>query len=315
MKALVVASNREDQLLRFLNDWDNADWDIIIVEDNPQRTFRLTSGCHHVSWAEIENDLGEDAWIISRRDSGIKCYGFLEAARIGADHIFVLDDDCLPDKFVEDFIEEHIQALEHTPRWFYTVPGYRTRGLPYFNQGQCPNVVLNVGLWNGEADVDAVTALSRGSHKNIPLPNHNRLVPHGQYFGLCGMNLCFKREILPLMYFPLMGIHQPYGRFDDIWCGLVVKKVCDHLNLSISVGSPNIYHEKASDPMNNLVREAPGIKMNEQYWEIIDQAQLSGTTLIECMDEVGSYLQESQDTYLQTWGKAIQIWTKLCPNP
>ena len=43
------------------------------------------------------------------------------------------------------------------------------------------------------------------------------------------MSLAFRIEALPLMYLPLMGEGQPYDRFDNIWGGVIAKRVCDHL--------------------------------------------------------------------------------------
>jgi hypothetical protein len=51
-------------------------------------------------------------------------------------------------------------------------------------------------------------------------------IPKGTLFPMCGMNLCFDRDLIgPAMYFGLMGDGQPIGRYDDMWAGWCVK-VC-----------------------------------------------------------------------------------------
>ena len=321
----MVPTIRQDCILEFLSVWKNLDWIILMVEDNPTRTIKITQSMPyfghynefigpnsviHYSWKEIDEELGEKSWIISRHDTAIKSFGFWRAYMMGADYIFVLDDDCLPIAGV-DHIAEHLNKLENTTRWTESVPGQRTRGLPYQNRGGCANVALSMGLWEGIPDFDSVYTLGANPPSEIQLPKHNFLVAQGQYCPLCGMNLCFKREIAPLMYFPLMGDGQPFRRFDDIWCGIIAKKVMDHLGLLVSVGKPMIHHKKASNVFTNLVAEASGIAANEHFWETIDAISLTKHTVLSCMIEVGEGLEASMDSYLKKLGQAILIWSSL----
>jgi reversibly glycosylated polypeptide/UDP-arabinopyranose mutase len=308
MHALVVPSIRESSFHEFLNKWDDQDWEIIVVEDNPEPTFRLMGAVQHLCWKNIDEDLGDDAWIISHRDAAIRSYGFYKAYQMGAEYIFTLDDDCHP-REGEDFIQQHIDRLAKTPRWTHIVPDQRTRGLPYHNLGTLTNVVLNVGLWEGIPDFDAVQVLN--GEKHIDLTHCDRIMPRGQYFPMCGMNLCFKREITPLMYFMLMGEGHPYRRFDDIWAGIVIKKVCDHLGYLISVGEPFIHHVKASDPFVNLAKEAPGIGANEDFWQKVDAIPLAGSTPAQCMKEIGLGIKTFGNDYFENLGEAIVIWSQL----
>jgi reversibly glycosylated polypeptide/UDP-arabinopyranose mutase len=311
MNALVIPSIRENSLLEFLNSWDNVNLELFIVEDNPTKQFRLVNESNHFSWKEIEETLGNDAWIISHRDSAIRSFGFLMAYRSGAEYIYTLDDDCLPVNDVNDFVQEHQNALQNNSRWTESYPGRRTRGCPYRNKGNLRNVMLNMGLWTGHPDLDSVQTLN-GDADNWTHEFHaTRIMPVGQYFPLCGMNMCFKRELTPLMYFPLMGEGYEFRRFDDIWCGIIMKKVCDHLGLLVTCGTPYIIHNKASDPFVNLVKEAPGIAANENFWKIIDDIPLRGENCIECMAEIGEGLKKKTDQYFQKLGKAIVIWSHL----
>jgi reversibly glycosylated polypeptide/UDP-arabinopyranose mutase len=142
-----------------------------------------------------------------------------------------------------------------------------------------------------------------------------RVMPRGQYFPFCGMNFAFKKEATPMCLFALMGQGSPFGRFDDIWFGVICKKICDHLNYFITCGKPYIYHSKASDAFNNLVKEAPGIKFNENFWQTVDDIVLKGTTSVDCMKEIGDALEKQDEEYLKKLGKAIQIWANLFATP
>lgn len=310
MNVLVVPTIRES-VVEFLNSWDSIEpWDsIIIVEDNPEKTI-FTDCKHHYSWKEIDEDLGDDSWIISRRDSAIRSYGFLKAYQMGAEQIFTLDDDCFP---IEpgNYIRKHLKNLYETPRWTQTA-GCRTRGIPYDNLGTLPNVVISVGLWEGVPDFDSVQMLSNDVREFTP-PSGTRIIPKDQYFPLCGMNFAFQKKATPLCFFPLMGEGRPYRRFDDIWFGIIAKKICDHLGWHISVGEPHIHHSKASNKFKNLEREAPGIVANESFWNLIDNYgnQLSSNKAEGCMFEIGTMMSESESKYIQELGRAIVVWSGL----
>lgn len=313
MKILVVPTIRQHNIVAFLEAWKKAEnWDkIIIVEDNPEKGFELNVD-YHYSWKEIDDDLKDKSWVISRKDSAIRSYGFLKAYELGADFIFTLDDDCFP--FSENFIENHLNNLLNFPKWGGSIPNVKTRGMPYRNYGKLNNVVMNLGLWEGIPDFDAIQMLSN-NEKKLVLPK-SRILPINQYYPICGMNLSFKREITPACYFPLMGQNSKYGRFDDIWFGIICKKICDHLNLLISCGEPYIFHSKASCEFNNLVKEAPGVVFNEVFWEYIDKIELKQKTVLDCLLEVSESLENCEEiinskadiTYLNELGKCLKIW-------
>jgi reversibly glycosylated polypeptide/UDP-arabinopyranose mutase len=305
MNVLVVPTIRSENIKQIIKDCEDQFDEIIVMEDGPQKTFEID--VHHYSWAEIKEDLKEDSWIISKRDSAIRCYGFLMAYRMGAKYIVTLDDDCAPDA---NFCQDHIYRLENTPKWTESIPGMRVRGLPYRNKGLLEGVVLNMGLWTNVPDLNALQALQSPIEGFNP-PEGDRIIPQGQYFPLCGMNFAFKREITPLCYFPLMGEGQPYGRFDDIWFGVILKKICDHLGYKISVGRPFVEHKRASDAFKSLIKEAPGIEFNETFWQLIDGIKLTTTNPKSCMRELAENLKFEENGYLSSLGKAIVIWLNL----
>ena len=323
MRALVIPSNRGDCLQDFFAAWgDRGGWDqVVVVEDNAERTFRVPAGALHFSWREIDDLLGEDAWIFSRRDSAILCFGLLVAWHLGAEHVLTLSDDCFPgsrQKLAPTFFDAHLDALAGHSRWVSSVPGLRVRGIPYQNTGTLPNVVANVGLWEGHPDLDAISTFQTIAERAYPrygLPCSNWIVPHGQYVPVCEMNLFISRQGLPLFYFPKQGEGSPYHRFDDIWAGVLAKRLCDHLGWRLSVGVPFVHHQRASDPFTNLVKEAPGIKLNETFWETVEGVRLSTESWGWSIKQMGHGLQESGDSYLAQLGKALHVWHHLLHSP
>lgn len=315
MNVLVIPTNRPDCVGKFLDAWRPWPWDkILIVEDAPEVSG--TGNDERIvryGWHDIDASLSEPG-IISRRDSAIRAYGFWRAWAMGADYIFTLDDDCFPVN--GEYVRQHMQNLEATPVWHSTVPHLRVRGLPYANTGMLRNIYVSMGLWVGHPDLDAIQLLVQAGRGGDPVLDRglaSRVMPSEQYFPLCGMNLAFRREVACLMYFPPMGADSPYARFDDIWAGLVLQRICRHLRYGIVCGQPLVEHRRASDPFANLVKEAPGIRANENMWEIVDAVELRGCDPLTCMREVGAALSdhETDAEYIRRWGRAILEWCKL----
>ena len=219
-----------------------------------------------------------------------------------------LDDDVFP---VEgsDFVEGHARNLfsvdgisVHCKRagWYNTIENLAIndislfpRGHPYAkevreakytwanNVGKC---VLNMGLWTGDLDLDAVTVLCNGGLNGrhiFKINNCKRnkvIVGKGTYFAVCSMNTSFVPKIIPAfyqLYMNFMGI----DRFDDIWSGIFLKKVADHLGHKFCLGTPLVYHNKRlRNIFRDLKRELEGMIINEKLWMIIDGLELDGKT-------------------------------------
>lgn len=327
--AMVVPTVRETSIQRFFQEWEPFPWDLtIIVEDQPSPTYQLPAGVAHFTWQDIEDNLGADQWIISRRSSAIRCFGFWKAWQAGADVIATLDDDCYPlwpdghDRWAAD----HRNNLFHLPHWTTTVSELRVRGLPYRALGVQSDVVANMGLWANCPDLDAIQTLAGVPAERFRPVVTNRLMPNSQYFPFCGMNFAFRREWAPASYFPLSGANSPFDRFDDIWFGVVFQRICRRLGKSVACGEPVIWHDRASDPLVNLVKEAPGIQAHEIMWQIIDALDLDDAddTVEACVAAIATQLSQLSAqqcplevllNYLRQYGAALQRWLSLFAQP
>jgi reversibly glycosylated polypeptide/UDP-arabinopyranose mutase len=316
---LVIPTNRPSHLREFLDAWRPWPWSrTIVIEDGPEVTCERPPDAGEefeiYSWKEIGDSI-PDPEIISRRDSAIRAFGFWVGWKRGADYLVTLDDDCLPADGT-DLVGEHLANLESTPAWQSTVPGLRVRGLPYRNLGTVrPPAAVSVGLWTGIPDLDAINALARGAEAGAELvaAATTRVMTPQQLFPMSGMNLAIRGELACLMYYPPMGERSPYRRFDDIWCGLVVQRICRQLGLPIVCGRPFVEHRRASNPFANLEKEAAGVTANERVWELVDSIELSATTALEAMRELGGRMRERADgdPYFERWGAGIVSWCEL----
>jgi reversibly glycosylated polypeptide/UDP-arabinopyranose mutase len=247
MRAIIVIPTIRD--LTFLEDWreEFAPHKIIVCEDHPEKQIELPRGFQidHYCWADIDRELGESSWIIPHFNASIRSFGYWKAWQEQPDFIVTIDDDCYP-RAGGGFIQGHWQNLQRkvTFGWEKTAPFF-TRGFPYEVRDNARTVVSH-GLWAGIPDLDAPTQLL------MPHLTMNEAVgvitmPRGTYFPMSGMNLAFTPEIAPAMYFLLQGRDWPFDRFDDIWAGVLVKKICDHLGLAMASGDPMVEHRRASN--------------------------------------------------------------------
>lgn len=307
--------------LDFLESWKEQfrNCTIIVCEDHPQKEITVpTIGkeTYHYSWKEIDTELGKNSWIIPRRVSAIRNFGFLKAYQMGFNIIVTIDDDCYPVENHE-LITLHSQNLSlKSPRnWVNTNPDARhlyTRGIPYLNRQEQP-VMLSHGLWTNVLDHDGPTHLQNLHFKAKFAEHFLQLIPNGAYFPMCSMNFAFTKEIMPLMYFPLMGEDNKgkkwgYDRFDDIWAGIFAKKIMDHLGYGVVNGAPFVEHRKASDPFKNLQKEAHGIETNEIIWQAVDAAKLTKKTPVEAYRELLNSPLFSSSIYFKKLKKATLIW-------
>lgn len=314
--AVVVPTCRSELFADWWRAWEphfGPEDELLIIEDAPKRSFVSFAKSRHYAHADIEAMLGNDAWIISRRDSAIRAFGFLLACREHYGLIVTIDDDCFPtEHFTGRTIGEVYRDAMRLPAWQESIPSMRTRGLPYGDLGERQSDI-HMGLWRNVPDLDAVSTLASGSLSPAGFhpPSGNRLMSAWQYFPLCGMNLACTEWAAPLMYFALMGYGQPYRRFDDIWFGIIAQRICRHLNMPLSVGEPHVEHRRASDPFVNLVKESPGIAANEKFWRVVDECELRSLTPLLCMREMGEHLVRQRDEYLSRLGRAILTWVRL----
>jgi hypothetical protein len=318
---LVVPTIRS---LSFFSEWKNqfSQTNLIIVEDHPDAQIENPHTnflkIFHYSWKDIKNDFGKDEWIFSRKNAGIRSYGFWKAYELGADVIITLDDDCFP---VEDnFVQQHINNLSSkAPRdWFATFPhpDYMfTRGFPY-SVRDAHKTVISHGLWSNKIDLDGVTEIKHPNINIAPYSTIREFIPKSMYFPMCSMNLAFSRAATPLMYFPLMGLDPSgkkwgYDRFDDIWAGIFAKKICDHLGLAVANGSPFVEHRRASSAKDNVSKERLGIKVNEYLWKAVDRMTLTRRTPASCYRELAEKIQFPRGIYFEKLRRAMIIWPSL----
>ena len=217
---------------------------LILVQDgDPDKVLHIPDWADYELYnrRDIERALGDDAWIISKRDASIRNFGFLVSEKR---YVWSVDDDCLPTSKTGsrggaddgvNAILEHVNNLlsPSTPYFFNTVyDPYRegadfVRGYPYSLREGVPTAISH-GLWMNAYDYDAPTQLLKVAERNTRYVDAVVTVPHGVLYPMCSMNVAFDRELIgPAFMQGLMGDGQPWARYDDMFAGWASKVVAD----------------------------------------------------------------------------------------
>jgi Reversibly glycosylated polypeptide len=311
---VVVPTARETSLAGFLDAWRDelAGATILVVEDAPERTFAVTGeNVRHLAWCDIDEQLGDAAWIVPRGSGCVRSFGCWLARRLRPDMIVALDDDVRPDPDHPDFLATHWARLQRASddAWVSTLERARPRGMPYYTTDREAPVVLNPCLWGGVPDFDAATQLL-SSRVEISATWSDRTIPRGSYFPMCSMNIAWRPEFTAAMYFLLMGPDYPFDRFGDIWGGVLAKRVADHLGYAVNSGSPAVLHERASNVFANLAKEARGLAVNETFWQAVDSVVLTAETIPEAYAQLAERLPLEQEGFVQL-RRAMAAWAEL----
>jgi len=131
------------------------------------------------------------------------------------------------------------------------------------------------------------------------------------------MNVAFNRKLIGTAFMQgLMGLGQPWGRYDDMFAGWASKVIADHLNLGVKSGSPYIRHNKASNPFTNLKKEYMGLFWQEDLISFFQHIQFSSLahTPEQCYLELAEMIRKkfkNLNEYFNRLSTAMEIWIYL----
>jgi hypothetical protein len=304
--------------LDFLKEWEELKrCKIIVVQDIGDKPsipegFDITIYDHN----DIKKDLGKNEWIIPSRTSACRSYGYYKAWQLGDEFIATLDNDCYPEKS-DYWVNGHLfnLSLKTTLGWVSSIPNSKTptRGFPYLIREKSP-IMLSHGLWSNVPDFDGIDMLKQPDIR-FERCIDSKVIPKNNYYCMCGMNLAWKREITPLMYFGIFGPDWKIDQYDDIWAGIFSKKILDHLGKAVISGYPSVEHRKQSNAFINLEKQAPGLMLNEELWQMINEVKLTKDNPVDCYKELLDKIQINTKTnktdYLLKYIEATKLWLAL----
>jgi len=255
---VVVPTIRPETISVFLDAWKD-----LFKKHNVEFILVVDGKDQHIIYNGKRVNLKSE--LVSKFSAGSRQLGFLYIAKYLPDieYIFTTDDDCFP---TGDPIQDHIDQLNRKApiSWLSTATDIYLRGFPYGVREEAP-VMLSHGVWDSVPDYDAPTQLL--TPKEFRPTYYKGVIPKGIFFPMCGMNIMFRREALPYVYFAPVGQYKGAERFDDIWAGLEIVKDFAKLSWGIVSGYVRVNHLRASNVFTSLAKEAVGIKKNEEYWK------------------------------------------------
>lgn len=271
--AVVVPSHRQELTDLFLSHWqplfDRHNVEFVLVNDegsSPHIEHTSSDGVLHdiLPHLKEKEELAPEN-LVSNKCAGVRQLGFAYIAKYlpNVEYILTFDTDTAP---VGDPIQDHIDQLNRRVpiSWISTSTDMYMRGFPYQVREEAP-VMLSHGVWNIVPDYDAPTQLL--TPKDFKPTYYKGTIPKGIFAPICGMNLAFRREALPYIYFAPVGQFRGAERFDDIWGFIPVIEDFAKLNWGIVTGYATVDHQRASNVFTSLEKEAVGIRKNEEYWQ------------------------------------------------
>lgn len=352
---IVTASINPLENLRILGDHSPIDAQILIIDEGNESVRKLNekllSNVPHEYYGPKErakwfkDRFGKSYQkylkIVPERCHAEVSFGFLKAYEEGATVILEVDDDV---SLSSGFIEVHVDNLfsengitvSASGKWYNTIENLTLnvnqkifpRGHPYDptcrsedyawtdDGGSC---VVNMGLWKGQPDLDALTILYHGGLDGkctIESRGHKRekiILGKGTYFGLCSMNTSFLPKIVPAFYQLYMNFNG-IDRFDDIWSGVFLKKIADHLGDRLCLGKPSGTHIKRGRSIfKDLQKEIKGLEMNEHVWKICDAAELTAKSYADCYLELADCIDKNLEK-LARLPENVKFWQVQIEN-
>jgi len=312
---IVIPSIRDnDFFYGFLESWklEFAGCHIIVIEDRQIKRFsdimkehsKLNNYTYELyDWKDIDDDLSDDAWIISRNTDCVRNYGYLMAYKNDPLFIATLDDDLIPWNagHIKTFYNRLFEPITQNPNYFSTMNVVLPRGKLLSPEEL--NVAIVHGTWTNVPDLDAKTQIASYNGPTRTTAFYDGVIPFGCLFSMCGMNLAWNPSITKWMYFPLMGKSggYPIDRCGDIWAGYYAKHNCDKQNLVCVTGAPFADHNRASNMWTNLIKEKNADEMGSLFIKFMQDGKITG--------KFKKYFAKLKVAY-NIWEKLLSEYTK-----
>ncbi|KAG8390691.1 hypothetical protein BUALT_Bualt01G0109900 [Buddleja alternifolia] len=329
----IVIGALQSDLTSFMEEWRTvfSRFHLIIVQDPDLKgELQIPEGFNHNIYkkSDIDKVVGSSSTPISFSGYSCRYFGYLMSRK---KYIISIDDDCTPAKdsngnFI-DAISQHIINLTTpaTPFFFNTlydpfVEGADfVRGYP-FSLRSGVECGLSCGLWLNLADYDAPTQALKPELRNSRYVDAVLTVPSRTMMPVSGINIGFNTELVGPALVPAFRLGKEgklrWETVEDIWTGMCVKVVCDHLRLGVKTGLPYVWRKERGDAVESLKKEWEGVKLMEDVVPFFQSLRLSeaAVTAEDCVAEIAASVKErlgASNTMFARAAETMVEWTKL----
>lgn len=267
--------------------------------------------------------------------------GMLYAYEIGCDPIITVDDD---NYLLEpDLLAAHLQVGKRmTLKSFTSSNGWfnpcqfltLTPKLQIYHRGypvakrfapaesiesqRTARVVVNVGMWLGDPDVDAwvrMTAPVEATQWNC---DANFALAPNTWAPFNSQQTAVAREVLPAYF-----LNPNAGRYDDIWASYVLHRIANHLDDAISYGSPVVSHlqkRSLASLWRDIEDEQLGTLLTDKFVAILSSTTLRSSSYAGCYAELAEAIDSEADRssgpqneskFLKEYADGMQMWLAM----
>ncbi|CAN1765609.1 Probable UDP-arabinopyranose mutase 5 [Linum perenne] len=244
-----------------------------------------------------------------------------------------IDNDT--DGFLVDPVAQHVRnlATPATPFFFNTLyDPYRegadfVRGYP-FSLRSGVTCGLSCGLWLNLADMDAPTQALKPENRNSRYVDLVMTVPARAMMPVSGINIAFNREVVGPALCPALKLAGEgkvrWETMEDIWSGMCVKVVCDHLGLGVKSGLPYVWRNERGNAIESLKKEWEGVKLMEEVVPCFQSMVLpeTATKAEDCVAEMAKRVKKQLGGSHPGFSRAaeamlewVELWNKFGSGP
>ncbi|KAF1884120.1 hypothetical protein Lal_00046407 [Lupinus albus] len=328
----IVIGAMHSDMTSFMNAWKPvfSRFHLIIIKDpDLQEELQIPEGFNIDVYtkSDIDRLVGSSTSVLF---SGYSCryFGFLISRK---KYVVCVDDDCIPAKDNTgnsvDAVAQHIVNLKTpaTPFFFNTLYDPFCKGADFvrgypFSLRSGVDCALSCGLCLNLADLDAPTQALKPDQRNLRYVDAVLTVPLKTMLPVSGINIAFNREAVGPALVPALRLAGEgklrWETVEDIWCGMCVKVICDHLGLGVKSGLPYVWRTERGNAIESLKKEWKGVKLMEDIFPFFQSVSLpkSATTAEDCVVEMAKTVKEQLgkvDPMFSQAAEAMEEWVKL----
>lgn len=339
---LIIGDNKtpNNDVNKYLKKFDEPDCEIEYWDISKQK-----------NWLKDHNQL---EGIIPYNSDNRRNIGYLVAGEKGSRIIISIDDDnyCSGDDFfsLHSIVGRNVDlpCVRSSNRWFNPCQmlikkperNIYPRGFPFVRRWQdsielvpsTGKVMLNMGLWLGDPDVDAITNLAEpikidGLSKEY---KDNVILDKDVFAPINTQNTAFHAQILPAYYYVRMGIDiggVTLDRYGDIWSGFFVKKIIDHIGNKVTIGRPLSDHRRnIHNLLNDLQNEIWGMIITEEMTSWLENIEVSGKSYSDAYLSLAAQIKNFHPgirnetvkkniiDYFKDVSKYMEVWVDACDS-
>ncbi|HYL85236.1 MAG TPA: hypothetical protein VE263_13450 [Candidatus Angelobacter sp.] len=178
-------------------------------------------------------------------------------------------------------------------------------------------VVVNVGMWLGDPDVDAWIRMSVPLIATRWIPTESFALAPGTWAPFNSQQTAVARELVPAYF-----LNPNAGRYDDIWASYILHRIANQLGHLVTYGAPVVDHKQKrslASLWRDLDDERMGTLLTDKFVAILRDTRLQSSTYQACYAEIAESLSgslskhplsEPQQAYLQEYVRGMRMWQK-----